>query len=248
MLSAAIQPADQSLNLTVAGSSAAGSFIQIEMEVMQIIGVLNNGTQYEVTRAMHGTTAVAHASQTLVYPLQAKVAIASFAREFFGSVGGAGWTLPVLLPDARVATAELFLTNSKGDSPTAVLSVTQTVDSGLRTLSGGQYSIEVDGFLAIENGVAPDLVMDATHSVRDIYAVVRAAPSDTPIQLTLNQTLPNQNPVVYCTLTIPVAAVISPSQNGFLLPPLATGARISLDITGVGGTNPGSDLTVIIRL
>jgi hypothetical protein len=118
----------------------------------------------------------------------------------------------------------------------------------LRTLSGGQYSIEVDGFLAIENGVAPDLVMDSTHSVRDIYAVVRDAPSDSPILLRLNQTLPNQNPVVYCTLTILAAAVISNSQNGFLLPPLASGARISLDITGVGGTNPGSDLTVIIRL
>jgi Putative phage tail protein len=247
-LSAAIQPGDQSLDLTVAGSSVAGSFIQVELEVMQIIGVLNSGTQYEVTRAMHGTTAVAHASQTLVYPLQAKVAIASFAREFFGSVGGAGWTLPVLLPDARVATAELFLTNSRGDSPTAVLSVTQTVDSGLRTLSGGQYSIEVDGFLAIENGVAPDLLMDATHSVRDIYAVVSQAPSDSPIQLRINQTLPNQSPVLYCTLTIPVAAVISSSQNGFPLIPLATGARVSLDITGVGGTNPGSDLTVIIRL
>jgi hypothetical protein len=248
MLSTAVQPDDQSLDLTVAGSSVAGSFIQVELEVMQIIGVLNSGTQYEVTRAMHGTTAVAHASQTLVYPLQAKVAIASFAREFFGSVGGAGWTLPVLLPDARVATAELFLTNSRGDSPTAVLSVTQTVDSGLRTLSGGQYSIEVDGFLAIENGVAPDLLMDATHSVRDIYAVVSQAPSDSPIQLRINQTLPNQSPVVYCTLTIPVGAVISSSQNGFRLVPLATGARVSLDITGVGGTNPGSDLTVIFRL
>jgi hypothetical protein len=118
----------------------------------------------------------------------------------------------------------------------------------LRTLSGGQYSIEVDGYLAIENGAAPDIVMDATHSVRDIYAVVRLAPSDSPILLNLNQTLPNQSAVVYCSLTIPIGAVISSSQNGFLLPPLATGARISLDITGVGGTNPGSDLTVIIRL
>jgi hypothetical protein len=247
-LSAAILASDLTLNLTVAGPSEAGSFIQIELEVMQIIGILNSGTQYAVTRGMHGTTAAAHASQTLVYPLQDKVVIASFARKFFGSPASDAWTIPVLLPDARVASAELFLTNSRGDSPTAVVSVTQTVDSGLRTLSGGQYSIEVDGFLAIENGVAPDLVMDATHSVRDIYAVVREAASDSPIQLTLNQTLPNQSPVVYCNLTILAAAVISSSQNGFLLPPLATGARISLDITGVGGTNPGSDLTVIIRL
>ena len=248
LLNAAILATDLTLDLTVAGTSAAGSFIQIDQEVMQVIGVLLGGTRYAVTRAMHGTTAAAHASQTTIYPLLDKVAIASFARNFFGSPASDAWTLPVLLSDARVASAELFLTNSRGDSPTAVLSVTQSVDSGLRTLSGGQYSIEVDGFLAIENGVAPDLVMDATHSVRDIYAVVRGAPSDTPINLRLNQTLPNQSPVVYCTLTILATHVISSAQNGFLLPPLASGARVSLDITAVGGTNPGSDLTVIIRL
>jgi hypothetical protein len=248
LLSAAILASDQSINLTVAGTSPAGSFIQIETEVMQIIGVLNNGTQYLVTRAMHGTTAAAHASQTVVYALNNSVSIASFARNFFGSPSGDGWVLPVLLPDARIASAELVLTNSRGDSPTAVISVTQTVDSGLRTLSGGQYSIDVEGFLAIENGAAPDLVMEATHSVRDIYAVVRQAPTDSPIQIRLNQALPGQNPVAYCTLTILAGAVISSSRNGFLLPPLTSGARVSLDITAVGGTNPGSDLTVIIRL
>jgi hypothetical protein len=129
-----------------------------------------------------------------------------------------------------------------------VISVTQTVDSGLRTLSGGQYSIDVEGFLAIENGASPDLVMEATHSVRDIYAVVRQAPTDSPIQIRLNQALPGQSPVAYCALTILAGVVISSSRNGFLLPPLTSGARISLDITAVGGTNPGSDLTVIIRL
>ncbi len=248
LLSAAILASDQSISLTVAGTSPAGSFIQIETEVMQIIGVLNNGTQYLVTRAMHGTTAAAHASQTVVYALNNSVSIASFTRNFFGSPSGDGWVLPVLLPDARVASAELVLTNSRGDSPTAVISVTQTVDSGLRTLSGGQYSIDVEGFLAIENGAAPDLVMEATHSVRDIYAVVRQAPTDSPIQIRLNQALPGQNPVAYCTLTILAGAVISSFRNGFLLPPLTSGARVSLDITAVGGTNPGSDLTVIIRL
>src|SRR5260370_40055793 len=61
LLSAAILASDQSLNLTVAGTSAAGPFIQIETEVMQIIAVLNNGTQHLVTRAMPGTTGATHA-------------------------------------------------------------------------------------------------------------------------------------------------------------------------------------------
>ncbi len=165
--------------------------------------------------------------------------------------------MPVLLADARVACAELFVTNSRGDSPTAAVAVTQTLDGGLRTLSGGQYSMDVDGYLAIENGAAPDLLIEATHSVRDIYAVARQAPADStgltnaPITIRLNQALPNQAPSVYCTLTIPStspATYISNSQDGFLLPPLISGAIVSIDITSVGVTNPGSDLTVIIRL
>ncbi len=252
-LSASVLSTDQVINLNVAGTSAAGSFIQVETEVMQIAGVLNSGAQYEVARAMHGTTAAAHASGVTVYPLQSTVAIASFAPNFFGSPAGGGWQMPVLLPDVRVASAELFVTNSRGNSPTAVEAVTQTVDSGLRTMSGGQYSIEVQGFLAIENSAAPDLVIGATRSVLDVSAVVQQAPTDTPIQLNLNQTPPGQSQSVYCTLTIPVGALVndptlSVPVTGFLLPPLISGATVTLDITAVGGTNPGSDMTVTIRI
>lgn len=247
-LGAAIGASDQVISLSAAGASAAGSYIQVEAEIMRVIASLNGGLQYEVSRGIDGTTAAAHAAGTLVYPLQSSVVIASFAPDFFGSPASGGWSLPVLLPNVRVACAELTLTNSRGDSPTASVAVTQTLDGGLRTLAGGQYSIEVDGFLAIEDGAAPELVIEATHTVRDVYAVVRQAPSDSAIQLRLNQTLPNQTKSVYCTLTIPVNGTISNSQDGFLLPPLVSGATVSLDVTGVGGATPGSDLTVIIRL
>ena len=242
-LSAAIQAGDGTFNLTVAGTAAPGSFIQVEAEVMRVEGVLNAGTTYQVTRGMHDSTAAAHASQSLVYHLQSKVVIASFPRNFFGSPASGGWGLPVLLPDARIASAELFVTNSRGNGPTASGSVTTTIDGGLRILSGGQYSIEVEGFLAIENGIAPDLVIDSTHSVRDIYAVVRQAASESPIVVRLNQ-----NGVLYCTLTIPAGATISNVVEGFLLPPLISEARVTMDLTSVGQTNPGSDLTAIIRL
>jgi hypothetical protein len=242
-LSAAIQAADDVISLTVAGASQPGSLIEIESELMRVDAVLSSGAQYQVTRAMHGTTAIAHASQKTVYPLQSKIAIASFARDFFGSPASGGWGLRFLLPDARVTSAELYVTNSVGNSATASVAVTQTVDAGLRTLSGGQYSIEVESFLAVENGAAPDLVIEATHSVRDIYAVVRDAPSESPVQIRLNQ-----NGAVYCTLTIPASALISNVQDGLLLPPLVSGARVTMDVSSVGQTTPGSDLTVIIRL
>src|SRR5207302_1976203 len=109
--------------------------------------------------AMLGTTAAAHSSPATVYPLQTKLAVGSFPRDFFGSPASGAWSLPVLLPNARVTAAELFVTNSSASSPTAVVAVAHTLDCGL-----------------------------------------------------------------------------------------LTGARVTLDITQVGETNPGSDLTVIIRL
>jgi hypothetical protein len=178
-----------------------------------------------------------------VYPLKTKVAIASFAPDFFGSMASGDWAMPVLLSDSRVTSGELFVTNSKGNSETGSVSVTGTVHDGLRTLSGGQYSIEVEGFLAVENGAAPDLLIEASHTVGDIYAVVRQAASESPIEIRLNQ-----NGSVYCILTIPAGGTISNPQDGTLLPPLISGARVTMDITAVGQTNPGSDLTVSIRL
>ena len=209
---------------------------------MRVDAVLDGGLTYQVTRGYHGTDAAAHSDQTM-YPLQSKLAIASFARDFFGSPASGGWGLPVLLPDARVASGELFVSNSRGASPTAVAAVTNTIDGGMRTLSGGQYSIEVAGFLAIENGAAPDLVIDATHSVREIYAVVRQAPTDAPVIVRVNQ-----DGAEYCTVAIAADGNMSSVQDGLLLPPLTIGARITMDITSVGATNPGSDLTLIIRL
>ena len=143
-LSADIPATGLTIDLTVAGASPVGSFIEIDSELMRVDGVLNSGTRYQVTRAMLGTTAAAHTAPATVYPLQTKLAVGSFPRDFFGSPASGAWSLPVLLPNARVTATELFVTNSNGNSPTAAVAVTHTLDAGLRTLSGGQYSIDVD--------------------------------------------------------------------------------------------------------
>ncbi len=79
----------------------------------------------------------------------------------------------------------MFVTNEKGNSPAAAICLTQSVDNGLRTLSGGQYSIQVDGFLAVDQSVAPALVVEAAHSVRDVFAVLGTA-ADAAVQLQVN--------------------------------------------------------------
>jgi hypothetical protein len=119
-------------------------------------------------------------------------------------------------------------------------------DNGLRTLSGGQISIQVEGYLAIQNNAAPALVIDRAHSARDMFAVVREAPDGGNVELTVRQ-----GSVTYCTLIIPDGDTISNIETGFGLPPLAADARLYLDITSVPGapnTLPGRDLTMTIRL
>jgi len=60
-----------------------------------------------------------------------------------------------------------------------------------------------------------------------------------------------QNGNVYCELTIPTSATASNVVDGFALGPLSAQAIMGLNITSVvqtANTQPGSDLTVTIRL
>jgi Putative phage tail protein len=241
-LSNAVAAGDLLLPLSAAGSALAGGFIQIEAEVIRVEEVQNNGTQYRVTRAMDGSQAAAHAAQATVYQLAGKTVVAPFPPDFFGSPYSGNWSYSVGLPDVRVASAELFLTNQQGNSPVRGICLTNTVDSGLRTLSGGQYSIQVDGFLAVDQSVAPALVVEASHAVRDVFAVLGKV-ADAPVNLQVNV-----NGAAYCTLTFASGLTTSTVADGNTLGPLIGGAKVTLSVLSVGQTYPGADLTVLIRL
>ena len=242
-LAQAAAATDTTITLSATGAAAAGTMIQLEAEVVQVVTVLDNGMGYEITRGMDGSTPAAHNTGVTVYELTQTIVIVPFAEDFFGSPYSGNWSYPIPLADCRVVSAELFVTNMIGNSPTGSICLTQTTDYGLRTLSGGQFSFQVDAFLAIETGATPDIIVENSHSVRDVYAIVRQAPSGGPIQLQINQ-----NSVAYCTLTIADGTTLSNSIDGATLPILKSGALLSLDITMVGPTNPGADLTVVIRL
>ncbi len=242
LLSAAMAAADTTLTLNSAGGGQAGSIVQIDAEVMQVTAVSTDDTQYTVTRALHGSTAAAHSAQVPIYQLSDLPVIAPFAPDFFGRDYSGNWTYPIILPDVRVASAQMFVTNDVGSSPVTSACLTHNVDNGLRTLSGGQYSIQVDGFLAVDQSAAAALVTDAAHSVRDVFAVLGTS-ADQPVQLQINV-----NGASYCQLTIPIGQPISNSVDGATLAPLASGALITLSVLAVGQTLPGADLTVLIRL
>jgi hypothetical protein len=58
----------------------------------------------------------------------------------------------------------------------------------------------------------------------------------------------NRNGQPWATVQFDPGAAVSYVAPGFGLPVLNPGDQLSLDVTGVGTANPGSDLTVIIRL
>jgi hypothetical protein len=192
---------------------------------------------------MHSTTAADHAVTAPVYPLSDKVVIVPFISEFFGSPASGEWNYSVELPDVRIASVELYMTNSLGAGAVAVSPFTATNDSGLRTLAGGQYSFQITGYLAVQTGAAPNIIVDSARSVGDIYAVLRGSSSGAGVTLELNL-----NGAPYATVQFDPGTITSYVVDGFGLPAFTAGDQLSLDVTGVGTTNPGSDLTVIIRL
>lgn len=242
-LAGAISNTDTVLDLNAAGTAAVGDLIQIGIEVLRVEEVLLSGTRYGVTRNIDDSGAVAHAAGATVYTLAVKTAIAPFPPEFFGSPYSGSWTHTIPLPDARVAAAELFVTNDRGNSESRGIYLTHNDNLGLRTLSGGQYSIQVSGYLAVDELAAPPLIVEAPHAVRDVYAVLGRV-ADSPVQVRLNV-----NGATYCTLTFPAAGVnVSDAADGNALPPLQTGSKVTLSVLSVGATYPGADLTVLIRL
>ena len=237
---------DTTITLSPAGSAGVGDLVQIEAEILEVTGVSGGGTQYQVIRGSYESTAAAHVTGALLYHLRRSIVIVPFVRGFFGSPASGAFTYSVFLPNVRIGAAELFMTNAVGGGLVAKTAFGATVDQGLRTLAGGQLSIQAQGYLAIQTGAAPRLVMEDSHIARDIFAVVREAPNGGAIELELRQ-----NSSAYCTLTIPDGQTISNVVSGFGLTPLAANALLDLDITSVptaAGTLPGRDLTVTIRL
>ena len=82
------------------------------------------------------------------------------------------------LPDVRVAAAEFYVTNMVGDESGAACGFIRRPrirDCG--RFPAGSSRLQVDGYLAIQTDATPPLVMDEAHVPRDIFAVVREAPS-----------------------------------------------------------------------
>jgi hypothetical protein len=243
-LTADIGETDVMVGITPALGNSVPSCVLIDSEIIGVGQVSADGMSAAITRGLHGSIAASHTAGTSVFSLGQQVFVVSFPKNFFGTPASGDWSYPVSFPNVRIVSAELTVTNSQGSSPPNAITFTGLQDGGLRTLSGGQFSFQVGGFLAVQTTAAPDIIIDAPKVVRDIYAVVSQAPSGAPVSIAI---LLNGNP--YCALTIPDGATtVAAAIDGVSLPPMHYQDRLSLNITGVGQQLPGSGLTVIIRV
>jgi hypothetical protein len=208
--------------------------------------VQDEGKLLEIVRASHGSNASAHDAGEKIYALTTRTFILPFPKDFFGSRSSGSYSYPIRLENKRIAAAELVVTNSCGDSLAGIQCFTQTVDRGLRALPGGQYSIQVGDWLAIEDDAAPALVVEDVTVVRDVSAVLAEGPVGAPVEVRVTV-----DGNVYCDLVIPSGANQSNVVSGFDQAPLQRGSRLGVSVISVPqgpDQSPGRDLTVTIRL
>lgn len=224
-----------------------GEFIQIDDEIMSIAAATE--TSYTVYRAALGSVASPHQSGALILQLSQCSLILPFAEGYFVNRASSNYLDSVNIPDIRISAAQFYVTNSFGNSP-ATENFYSTHSNPLRTLSGGQFSIQVNGYLASQQNAAPPLLVQASHAVRDIRMNLSQPPAGYVLTVDVLQ-----NNVEYCQLTYdPSATLPSAIVEGINLPPLMEGALLTTNIVlspianSSAALNPGRDLTVTIRM
>jgi hypothetical protein len=248
-LAAAIGSADTTIQVVSSTGFAVGSMVAVDEETIVIQAI--SGTTWTVWRAQNASTAATHAAAATLFGQASKVFVYPFELNFFGSSAAPLWSAIESVPCVRIASLDLTVTNTFGSSPSAVTNFlgisSDSSESGalpgLRTNQGGQFTFQVDGVLFVESTVASPLSVHAAVSVRDVYAVVGAAPTGAPVTLLLRR-----NAAPYTTVTISAGQTVSGAISGASLAPLQPGDLLTFDLTGIGSSTPGQDLTLIVRL
>lgn len=249
-LVADMDPVTGTVTLSQTGVAYVGQTLQIDTELM-IVSAFSPGTStYQVVRGSLGTTAATHSLGASVLHLDASTSVIPFALGFFENRAATNFTYTLVAPDVRISAAQLFVTNAFGDSESTTNCYTAVPDGGLRTLSGGQLSLQVASTLATQTNAAPSLVVEAPHAIRDVSAMVNQAPAGYDVAIAVLR-----NGAQYCSLVIPSGQTASSAViDGASLPSLSANDVLNLNVTlnvnlqQPAVMSPGRDLTVTIRM
>jgi hypothetical protein len=254
VLAAALDKTAGSILLNQVANPQVGDIIQVGTELMTILSVDLADTRYSVIRGALDSAAITHQAGEPVLHLQRAVLILPFAHDFFENRASINYLHTTSLPDVRICAAQLYVTNSFGDSQSTSHSYTTDPDGGLRTLSGGQFSLQVSGYLATQQNAAPPLLIEASHAIRDMRATVSNTSRDYMVNVAVLQdgiALGGDAGV----LSIGPGNRTSNIVDGINLPALKEGSALTVNITldlpqhfqPSPSSNPGRDLTVTIR-
>jgi hypothetical protein len=248
-LAAALDASSTTVALVQIANTSVGQVIQVGAELMSVLSVDVVANTYTVIRGVLGSTAETHNDGDLVLHIDSTTVVVPFAPNFFGNRASINYLHTLSLPDVRVCAAEFYVTNPFGNSQARQTCYTLQPEGGLRTLSGGQFSMQVSSYLATQQDAAPPLLVEASHAVRDIRAVLTQAATGYTISVDVLQ-----NGIEYCNLLIESGSTGSAVLDGVGLPPLTGGASLTLNVAlqvvpgFQGSISPGRDLTVTIRL
>jgi len=248
-LAASVDISSTTVSLVLIASPTTGQIIQIGTELMTVLSADPGANTYTVIRAVLGSVATTHNAGDLVLHLDSTAVVVAFATDFFENRASLNYLHTVSIPDVRICAAEFYVTNAFGNSQVQQTSYTLQADGGLRTLSGGQFSLQVSGYLATQQNASPPLLIEASHAVRDIRAVVNQAATGYTISVDILQ-----NGTEYCNVSIPSGQTTSTVLDGAALPALQNTAALTINVTlqvisGYSGQiSPGRDLAVTIRL
>ncbi|HYZ84703.1 MAG TPA: phage tail protein, partial [Bryobacteraceae bacterium] len=221
-----------------------GAFVIIGREIIRVTEV--SGSELTLERGQLGSSATSHEASTPVMPLVKRVEVLSFPRDFFGTLASGSYRFLTSWPNQRIVASELFATNALGNSPVRTLYFANTSTWGIRTLSGGQFTLQVDGTLAIQDGAVPPISVDTGCAVVDVFAKCQGAPELVPLELRVTV-----DGMPWCSLTVPPGEATSNIVSGLTLRPLRAGSLLGLDIVSLGASvdsAPGRDLTVTVRV
>ncbi len=238
----------QTLVVRHASGEMVGLNFQIGSELVYVLGVDVSAGSCTVVRGALNSGVIAHGAGEALIMVRRSVAVVPFATNFFQNRASVNYLHSLQLPDLRVVAAELFVTNSFGDSQVQQQCYTQIATHGLRTLSGGQLSLQTNGSVTTQLNAAPPLMVQADHAVRDIRADLGRAAQGYSVAVNLLRA-----GLDYCTLQIAPDSVESQILDGVDLPALRKLDSLSMNISlqpidGYQGTPiPPKDLTVTIR-
>lgn len=243
-LAAPLDISSTELTLADASTFGNGSTLQVGSELLIISGPPTNNT-VQVSRGALGSTAAIHSTGDAVWKLERNVFILPYAKGFFENPESAHYSHVLPLPDVRIVSAQLYMTNSQGDGQAQSLCFSQLPTNGLHTYSGGQMSMQVAGILGVQQNATPPLLVDANHEIRGVQAYLGTAATGGPVQLAILQNSTQLCTVTFANDSTTGVADAPPSS------PLIAGSLIQLNVTNVpagAGTTPGRDLTLAILL